>query len=102
MTTTSGVEVGGGKVGVGVAGIAVDVVVGAAVGDEVGWPVQVGVGSSVSAGFEIDEVASGTGVLEQEVSAVRRATIRNSVGLFMRVSSHLFAVLSAMDAPNRS
>lgn len=84
------------------AGIAVDVVVGAAVGDEVGWPVQVGVGGSVSAGFEIDEVASGTDVLEQEVSTVRKATTRNNVGPFMRVSSHLFAVVSAMDAPNRS
>ena len=81
-------EVGGGEVGVGVAGIAVDVAVGAAVGDEVGWPVQVGVGGSVSGGFEVGEVASGTGVFEQEVSTVRKATTRNNVGSFMRVSSH--------------
>jgi hypothetical protein len=88
MTTTSGVEVGGGKVGVGATGDAVDVAVGEAVGDEVGWPVQVGVGSSISVGFEIDEVASGTDVLEQEVSTVRKATTRNNVRPFMRVSSH--------------
>ena len=81
-------ETGGGEVGVGVAGMAVDVAVGAAVGDETGRPVQVGVGSSVSAGFEVCEVASGTGMLEQEVSTVRKATTRNNVGSFIRVFFH--------------